>query len=183
MRGGAGAQPRKCSDPQRKLPAIRCSRPTNAKLPLAVRCDKLSAMYGERLPAVPARRHARQQDVHGAFAAGAEAEELVRGAAQVVADDARLAGGRHVARVFAQVTFETSAGQAARRIRRRGDEHLRAGFGIGGAAGPDDRGEYQGLIGQARAVVQREEAVQATCGAQIYASLRALRLARDGSNQ
>ena len=78
---------------------------------------------------------ARQQDVHGAFAAGAESEQLIRGAAQVVADDAAPAGGRDVARMFAQVTFETSAGQQARVFAIAGDQHLRAGLGVGGAAG------------------------------------------------
>ena len=67
-----------------------------------------------------------------------------------------LAAGGDLARVFAQVTFETTAGQQARVFAVSGDEHLRSGFGIGGTAGSDDRGEYQGLIGEQRAVVQRE---------------------------
>ena len=123
----------------------------------------------ERLPLFR-RRHARQQDVHGAFAPGAEPEQLIGGAAQVVADDAALAGGGHFARMFAKVAFETTAGQQARVFAVAGDEHLRAGLGVGGAAGPDDRGEDQGLIGQARAVVQRQEAVQGHV-AEIYVSL------------
>ena len=94
-----------------------------------------------------------------------------------------VAGGGDAARMFAQVTFETSAGQQARVFAIARDEHLRAGFGIGGAAGPDDRGEHQGLVGQAGAVVQREEAVQSSSGAEIYASLRGLRLRVEGSNQ
>ncbi len=89
------------------------------------------------------RRHARQQDVHGAFAARAEPEQLVGAAAQVVADDARLARGRHAARMFAQVTFETAAGQQPGVFAIGGDQHLRAGFRIGGTAGADHRAEHQ----------------------------------------
>ena len=102
------------------------------------------------------RRYSRQQDVHRAFATGAEAEELIRGGAQIVADDTSLAGGSHFARMFAKVAFETSTGKQTRVFAITGDEHLRAGLGVSRAAGPYDRGENQGLIGQARTVVQRQ---------------------------
>ena len=77
--------------------------------------------------------------------------------------------GRHLARMFAQVTLETSAGQQARVFAIAGDQHLRAGLGIGGTAGADDRGQHQGLVGQARAVEQRQEAVQGSSVSEIYA--------------
>ena len=67
---------------------------------------------------------------------------------------------RHRARVFAQVTFETSAGQQAGVFAVAGDQHLRAGFGIGGPAGADHGGEHQGLIRGARAFKQGQKAME-----------------------
>ena len=137
---------------------------------------------GERLPLL-GRRYPGKQHVHGALTTGAEPEQLVRGAAHVVTHDARLAAGRHLARVFAQVTFETTAGQESGIFAVGGDEHLRTGFGIGGTAGPDDRGEYQGFIGKQVRGRRAGGGGAASCGVQIYASLSGFGLRVDGSNQ
>jgi len=114
-----------------------------------------AGQVGQGFPAV-GFADAREQDVHGALTTRAEPEELVGGAAQVVAHDLRVTAGRDRARMFTQVTFETTTGQQPRVFAVRGDEHLRSGFGIGGTASPDDRGEYQGLAGKHCAVEERE---------------------------
>ena len=106
---------------------------------------------------------------------------MIGGAAQIVTDDAALAGGGDVARVFAQIAFETSAGEQPCVFAVTGDQHVRAGLGIRRAASSHDRGENEGFVGEPRTVVQRQEAVQGHV-AEIYASLRALRLRVVGSN-
>jgi hypothetical protein len=135
--------------------------PTQAELLLATTRTLIAMAASGCQPRQP---DARKQYIHGALATGAESKELIRGAAHVVAHDARMTAGRHRARVFAQVAFETTAGQQTRVFAVGGDEHLRSGFGIGGTASPNDGGEYQGLIGKQRAVVEREEAVQRHVG-------------------
>ena len=95
----------------------------------------------------------RQQHVHGPFAPGAESEELIRAAAQVVAHDACGAARGDFSRVLAQVAFETAAGEQPGVFAIGGDQHLRAGLGIGRAAGADHGGEHQGLVCEPRAFV------------------------------
>ena len=90
---------------------------------------------------------------------------------------------RDVARVFAQVTFETSAGQQARVFAVGRDQHLRAGFRVGGAAGADDRGQHQGLVRLAGAVEEREEAVEGHLMRKYMPDCACARLRAEGCNQ
>ena len=123
------------------------------------------------------RADARQQHVHGAFAAGAQPEQLVGGAAHVVAHDPPNPGGGHGARVFAQVTFETTTGQQAGVFAIGRNQHLCTGFGVRGAAGADDGGQHQGLIQGTGALKQGQEAMQRHQGG-IYARYSRRVLAR-----
>ena len=77
--------------------------------------------------------HPRQQHIHGAFAPGAEPEELIRAGAQVIAHDACGAARGDFSRVLAQVAFEAATRQKTGVFAIGGDQHLRAGLGIGRA--------------------------------------------------
>ena len=64
------------------------------------------------LPAI-AGRYTHERNVHGAFAPNAEAPKQVVRPAQVIADDARLAGRAHGSCVLPQIPFEAAAGEEA----------------------------------------------------------------------
>ena len=66
---------------------------------------------------------------------------------------------RDLARVLAQVTLETATGQQAGILAIVGDQHLRAGLGVGRTGRADHGGQHQGVVAGARS--KGQEAVKA----------------------